>query len=362
MRKKTMTQLKRITAGLLTYTMFVGCGPSSSTTSFGLLADSNSFQQSTSSFSGKIDILWVVDNSGSMGPFQSKLATNFSAFMTNFVGKGYDFHMAVTTSDAYRALPAFQNNSALSKFKDGMGQAHTTGYPVIDSSTPNIVSVFTTNASQGETGSGDERAFQSMEAALNNSLNSSFRRADAFLAVIILSDEDDFSSTVRLEGVSPDHSYTYTNLKPVSYYEDFLSTFTGSSGALKRFSVSAVTVKDTACLTAHKALAPSSVMGTRYIDLANRTGGVLSDICASNFVDGLDQIQQGIIELGSQFYLNRVPQVSTIKVFVDGVAISESTSNGYTYNAAANSIVFHGGSVPRAGANIVINFDPVSLL
>lgn len=49
------------------------------------------------------------------------------------------------------------------------------------------------NVKLGTSGSGDERALSSFEKTLINPLNSNFHRPDAFLAIIIVSDEDDFS-------------------------------------------------------------------------------------------------------------------------------------------------------------------------
>ncbi|MFW1373635.1 hypothetical protein ACEV99_23340, partial [Vibrio parahaemolyticus] len=63
-----------------------------------------------------------------------------------------------------------------------------------------LVTTFVTNAYQGDQGSGDERAFRSMQLALDDSQNAGFHRHDAYLAVIILSDEDDFSGDSRVEG------------------------------------------------------------------------------------------------------------------------------------------------------------------
>lgn len=48
-----------------------------------------------------VDILIVVDNSGSMAEEQDKLASNFDAFIENFSGIDVDWQIAVVTTDAY---------------------------------------------------------------------------------------------------------------------------------------------------------------------------------------------------------------------------------------------------------------------
>lgn len=47
-----------------------------------------------------VDILWVIDNSGSMGDEQDDLAYNFETFINNFISQDVDFQMAITTTDA----------------------------------------------------------------------------------------------------------------------------------------------------------------------------------------------------------------------------------------------------------------------
>ena len=46
----------------------------------------------------KLDILWVVDNSGSMGSYQDALAGNFSSFIEDFDSNN-EFKMAIVTTD-----------------------------------------------------------------------------------------------------------------------------------------------------------------------------------------------------------------------------------------------------------------------
>ena len=43
----------------------------------------------------------LIDNSGSMMPFQTSLSTNISSFMTAFAATGADYNMSVITTDRY---------------------------------------------------------------------------------------------------------------------------------------------------------------------------------------------------------------------------------------------------------------------
>ena len=54
-------------------------------TSFSMIATGQTFQQNQAKVNNKIDILWVVDNSGSMDPLQQNLVVNFSDFIGKFL-------------------------------------------------------------------------------------------------------------------------------------------------------------------------------------------------------------------------------------------------------------------------------------
>lgn len=307
-------------------------------------------------FNNKVDILWVIDNSGSMANLQTNVANNFSAFVSQLVDKGYDFQMAVTTTEAWNANKenVYANckiDATATKYKDDSGIA------IITPDTPNIEAAFIDNIKQGTSGCGDERAFDSMMMALNDSDNQAlgFPRANTFLAVIIVSDEDDFSHD---GGTYLENNYNHPDIHPVSLYVNALDNFTGTSGATRRYNVSAISINDDACLAAND---PWGLIGIRMGALVDATNGVKGNVCASNFSDNLIEIQEQIISLSTQQYLSRVPHEDTIKVYVNGVEVAESDVNGWQYNSESNSIMFFGDAKPEQGALIDIVFDPVEL-
>ena len=64
-------------ASLLLFT--AGCGGQGS--SFSLLEEEDFFKQTSGIANTKIDILWVIDNSGSMANSQANLVANLNSFM-----------------------------------------------------------------------------------------------------------------------------------------------------------------------------------------------------------------------------------------------------------------------------------------
>lgn len=335
--------------------ILAGCNKS--TDSFSLLKDGADYKQQAVFVAKKIDILWVIDNSGSMQTSQNNLASNFQSFIGRFNQYNYDFRMAVTTTEAWEKQ--FNVNSTKARIKDGAVlqmsprvETHS-GVFVMDTLTPNLSDVFATNIKQGTLGNGDERAFESFKQTLLESTNSNFRRDEAFLAIIIVSDEEDFSgSTTQFENASKNY--------PVQDYVTFLDSFTKASVYGKNYSVNAISVDSAACRTQLSTDGFARKISTRLPQLADLTGGVKSSLC-SNFGETLELISNSIIQLSAVFKLNREPQVDTIKVIVDGVEIPQDAANGWVYNATDMTITFNGTSVPGANANIQIDFYPTSV-
>ncbi|CAN5525668.1 hypothetical protein BH10BDE1_BH10BDE1_15020 [soil metagenome] len=335
----------------------VACGSSSA--SFDLLSESASFNQSTAEVNGKIDILWVVDNSGSMATSQQAIAANFQRFIEKFEQNGFDFQIAVTTSDAYKDdFDASLNMSVYRSgtYTDDAGQT-VTAPKILNKNTPNLEKAFIANILRGTNGSGDERVFQSMRAALRNTTNATmgFPRADAYLSVIMLSDEDDFSWDGN---TNKENLYNDPLLHTVQSYVDLLDLKTASTTANRKFNVNSIAIQDTACQTA---LGNNGrKVAVRQNGLASMTNGILGSLC-DDFGTTLSSISNKIIELSTQFYLDRTPSEGTLKVYVAGILVPVSDTDGYSYNATNNSITFHGTGVPTAGAQISVSYLPTEL-
>lgn len=370
--------------------------------SFSLLDAASSFNQSAVYEPRKVDILWVIDNSGSMATSQQNLADNFNSFINRFQEKQSDFHMASIGTDAWRG--AYQADTL---YKDKLLKTRQgpivqssgvwiyspdSGVGIMDKFTTNLTDVFMKNAKLGTSGSGDERAFASMIDALNYSGNSGFRRADALLSVIILSDEDDFSFNTSsfiagnsYEDENDSHPavlpvdttpgslyllYQDSRLYSVDSFKSSLDTMVGAGN----YSVNAITVADSIDTNGnvtktseqcryelnHPASGGTMMghrIGRRYMELANKTGGDVYSIC-DDFGTSLDMISESLIVLTSVFKLGREPVVSTIQVVVNGSVVPNDPSIGWTYNSTDWSISFAQSVVPKQGDSIQIYFTP----
>lgn len=342
------------TSAFLTF----GCDKSGN--SFSLLSTTDRFDSNNSSVvNNKLDIVFVINDQPSMSSFQSALVTSMATFMSTFQQKGFDYKIAVVTSSGYMADPTLNGYNALNDaeadFNDFNGTIHSY-MPVITPDDPNLFADFAINAKPSKNTSGqDGRAFSSLRQALQTTrpVNSGFLRPDSFLAVIIVDNQDDFSGNGRCTGCNVSQRYNAPTLDAISVYTDFLNNLTGTSGATARYNVSAMTQIDKPC--------QGSSLSTRIMDIATQTNGVLGDICQADFGPAMADMANRITLLSTQYFLARTPIVSSIRVSIDGVIIPESITDGWTYDAEANSIQFHGTATPQQGANIIVNYDPASL-
>jgi len=321
---------------------------------FSVLSTSAQYKQELTYVPRKIDVLFVIDNSGSMSSSQTSLANNFPSFINYFKAKGYDYRIAVTTTDSFYGDQFVTAGCSIctvnqTKFKSGT----TPKIYIIDSATPNLEAVFAQNVNVGISGSGDERAFSSFKATLNSSLNADFHRNSAFLSVILVSDEEDFSHN----DINLNESYSQPTLHSITSYKTFLEGFTGGVPTTD-FHVSTISILDDACRVS---LGAGRKVGLRYMQLADATGGSKNSIC-NTFDTILSSISTQIIEqIKAQFFLTRIPVLTSIRVIIAGVLIPADINNGWTYDSATNSISIHGSYIPNAGENITINFDPKSV-
>jgi hypothetical protein len=161
-----------------------------------------------------IDILWVIDDSGSMAQEQASLARNFPEFarvLEGIEGGLPNIHMAVVSSDVgtapYDSTSECQGDGDDGQFQVGPCPLNDDKDYISDVVDPNdetlriknydgdLATQFSCMAELGIDGCGFEQHFESMKRALENGQTNGFLRDEAFLAVIFIQDEDDCSAS-----------------------------------------------------------------------------------------------------------------------------------------------------------------------
>jgi hypothetical protein len=186
----------------------------------------------------------------------------------------------------------------------------------------------------------------------------------SLLAVIIISDEDDFSNTtihhLEKEYDNLENLYDDPRIIPISHYKNFLDRFAGAGN----YSINAVAIKDQACLDAlNNGSGANRKIGRRYLEMAAATSGVVSSLC-DDFGTSLEFISDTIITrnpVNLNFRLAREPKLETLQVFINGNLIPQDAVNGWSYDPATMTVSLHGQAANQIqnGGQISIVFDPL---
>jgi hypothetical protein len=218
---------------------------------FDLTATWPAFVDATSAQPSRaLDILFMVDNSSSMEPMQQTLAAGFTSFMSvidSLPGGTPDLHIGVVSSDmgagdgssiegcgrggtgdGGRLQSAPRGACAATTLPPGanyiaVGLDPVSGERVANYTASSLSDVFGCIALLGATGCGFEHQLSSVRHALDPALapseNAGFLRSDAFLAVILLTNEDDCSAPADSPLFQPTSSQLDSKYGPTENFQ-----------------------------------------------------------------------------------------------------------------------------------------------
>ncbi len=251
----------------------------------------------------KMDIVFVVDDSGSMSEEQANLASNFPMFATvlqNYVneeGEHIDFRIAVTTTGKDFTttftgfpLPPMTEHGPNGAFLNNCGVTQRW----LDSTTPNLSTTLGCRANVGTGGCSYEMPLLMTKHALADQVtagpNAGFLRDDALLGVVMLTDEDDGSSSANMISVDPS-SPTSAN-PPIDYNPADLITFLDTVKGHRSRWAAGVIAGETACNSTFGAAAEATRL-KQFVQMTNAGGSqqaVFSSICAGNLTMALSDV------------------------------------------------------------------------
>lgn len=277
---------------------------------------------------GVVDILWVIDDSGSMTNERRTLVGNFDRFVQELLALQVDFQMGVTSivsADGGRLRGATR---------------------IITRTTPQPRQVFEANTTFSVSRSRWEQGLRMTQLALSSpnidpgQPNAGFLRPNAALAIIVLTNEDDSSF-----GTTDYYSRVFRGLKGKGN-ENLVS-----------FSVIGGTIPNGCVPPGETGLYGSTAdPSVRYAEVATKTGGIIGSICDASFEQTLIRIAQALNTLKRVFPLTLPPIANSISVTVNGTTIPQDPVNGWQYRADTNSVVFLGNYVPPPAATVRLRY------
>lgn len=258
----------------------------------------------------EVDVLFVVDNSGSMADEQELLANNFGLFVASaFEDSSLRFHLGVTTTDVL----------------GGSGGPLVDGY--LTESAGDLEGRFAAQALVGVEGGGSELGLEAMRRAIDdlaNTVNAGFLRDDAALSVVIVSDEEDNGADTTLDP---------SVVRPVETYIEVLE-------ALKS------NLQNTPVLVS---VVVSVGAAPRYQAVAAAFGGVVLDVTDPAWGEQLSQIGAATFGLQRLFRLGGPPLLGSVLVTIDGTPTTAFTVDGA-------SVILD--AAPGAGALVAVTYQP----
>ena len=286
-----------------------------------------------------VDILWVVDNSGSMADEIQRVKDEFDSFLGDFIDLGLDFHLGATTTD-------MSNPSE---------QGRLQGNPIyIDGDTTNPYDKFgdTIDDIYDHKGSADEKGLDAAKAALTEPLlsgdNAGFLRTlnddgdEVATHIIMVTDEDDSSS------VSPSQFTSWLDGLESDPDLSALSAICGDPGT---------GMFDGGCTEWDGMTMYTAMAGNDYYDAAMATGGHWASICTASFNEELEYLSLVSQGLTAIYDLTYVPSsIGLTTVDVNGTSVGYSAIDGWTWTSTTNSVTFHGAAIPEPSATIRVTY------
>ena len=286
----------------------------------------------------QLDVLFVVDDSGSMDDKQRLLATNIALFTQEFTKSAFvDYHVGVITS-------SIGSRSTYECGKVGCNGALVGPPNWIERSTPNAITTLQNNFMVGTSGSGNEEFFDPVVMALTSPVmdneNKGFYRPRAHLAVIFVTDADDQSQS----RITPDK------------FIDFLKKLKGRDD---NFSIYAAYIpsNDRTCNRS------GEPYPDRLEDLFKKTKAITVNLCDAQFGKKLAEVGKDLFHrVARKMYLARRPVKDTIRVTYGSITLPSDAETGWMYEPNQNVITFgpkvDWESQPQ-GSNLDIEYTPI---
>ncbi len=268
-----------------------------------------------------LDVLFVIDNSLSMGAEQARVQAAAESFVPWVFSAPSNTHIGVITTDMvdpdHQGRLVVVNGASFASAAMNNEQA---------------VAWFQSAVAVGTSGSGAERAREAISAALNehrDTSNAGFFQEDARLMLVVVSDEDDSSSEPSVTG-----------------FVNMLEELKGDAG----FGFYAIVGPEFACI--------DDAYGQAHLEVVDRTVGSTLWICEQEYGPYLYGVGQDEVSssLDDHFKLQAVPEPHTwsIKVTLPSGYTETLGDDAYDWISDENAFAFE--IPPPAGSTIRIEY------
>ncbi len=285
-----------------------------------------------------VDVLVIVDDSGSMETEREKLGSRMKSFTDRL--SGLDWQICVTTTSPN---DSYQGN--LYKFSNGdyvlNASSPSNGIDVDQDGMKDFNDVFLETLTNIQTTSGDEQGIAAAGHTIKNSGHNCFRD-EAALAVVLISDEDersaggwpDTKSSDQWKALRSDNTPEFVFSSVQSRFNDDQKPFTYHSIVIR--SLNDVSGGKT-CAEVQGDQGHSPFYGRRYEEMSRQSGGIVGNICADDY---------GVEVSGFADRIRKTLQAVTLECAPVGNPVISLSAGNEPYSILGNKIVFNNPIAP----------------
>lgn len=235
-----------------------------------------------------VDVLFVIDDSGSMADQQDSLIASFPGFVAGMqeqLRSAQSVHIGVVTTENYTANPAgCQEIGSLITQTGGPESSNrvcgpfTSGRAWMDSREPQLAAKFACAGKVGAGGDSDERVARALMNALEparnapGACNAGFSRPDSLLVIVIITDEDDVADGCDGTGVCDTYGSGGTSAE---WYDSVVASRGGAASNIVVLSLIGRSLDNTC----------GAVPAARLLGFTNRFAprNAIGDVCAPSY-------------------------------------------------------------------------------
>jgi hypothetical protein len=291
---------------------------------------------------GIFDLLIVMDNSSSMGPYQNRISQNLTSILKYISNTNWRIAVVTTT------------NACLSRTGDGRKYITRADY---DADPVKATADFQTMIKMGEGGDPVEKGIKVAADAMTGqgcaSSSNEWLRADSQRSILMITDEKNCGS-------GSNEGCVGTAWETAQYFYDRVGYNVPVNAFLLLQEPPAANPADPTdpnhdCQNSGGYLDPPNP--AEYLRMVTDTGGISTDICRSNYSSVLEQISLNVRKkINVQFELSKPAVATSLDIKLDGKKVNAFTVSGSTLTILEQ--------VPEGSVNLDVNFkhSPVPMV
>jgi hypothetical protein len=235
-----------------------------------------------------VDVLFVIDDSGSMADQQDSLVASFPGFVAGLrerLRSAQSVHIGVVTTEDYagnppacRAIGSLITQTGGPSSSNRVCGPFTGGSSWMSATEPDLASKFSCAGKPGAGGDSDERVARALMNALDpvrnapGACNAGFSRPDSLLVVVIITDEDDVPDGCDGSGVCDSYGSGGTSAE---WYDQVVAHRGGHASNIVVLSLIGRSLDNTC----------GAVPAARLLGFTHRFGdnGLIGDVCAASY-------------------------------------------------------------------------------